>query len=180
MVFNHGADIDNEDTCEILYKEVDKFKPFYLTFGSHHFVLMSKQKPKDKSLNLKSVCLVSPMGSTVPQTLYEDLKSTFPSLICIFSFYGMTEIYQLVTFSFDVTQLGFICPNVEVKIVDPETGKPLGPNEVGEIMVKAIAPMKGYLNRPDENKKFFAEDGYVHTGDLASYGKMECSIMKED
>ena len=83
LVFNHGADIDNQDTCEILYKEVDKFKPFYLTFGSHHFVLMSKQKPKDKSLNLKSVCLVSPMGSTVPQTLYEDLKTSFPNLICI-------------------------------------------------------------------------------------------------
>merc|ERR1719431_648391 len=83
----------------------------------------------------------------------------------------MTEMFQAATFSFDVTQLGFVAPDVEVKIVDPETGELLGPNKVGEIMVKSMAPMKGYLNRPDENKKFFAEDGFCHTGDLAYYEK---------
>ena len=55
LVFNHGADIDEIDTCEVLYKEIDKFKPTWLVFGSHHLVLMSQQKPKDKSLDLKSV-----------------------------------------------------------------------------------------------------------------------------
>ena len=34
--------------------------------------------------------------------------------------------------------------------------------------------MKGYLNRPEENAKFFADDGFVHTGDLASYQKNGC------
>ena len=29
--------------------------------------------------------------------------------------------------------------------------------------------MKGYLNRPEENAKFFAEDGFVRTGDLGHY-----------
>ncbi len=29
--------------------------------------------------------------------------------------------------------------------------------------------MKGYLNRPDEDAKFFAEDGFVRTGDLGHY-----------
>ena len=38
-------------------------------------------------------------------------------------------------------------------------------------MVKSPIYMKGYLNRPEENAKFFAEDGYVHTGDLASYNE---------
>ena len=171
IVFNHGGDIDNDDTCELLYKEVDRFKPIWLMFGSHHFVLMSKQKPKDTKLDLSSVVFVSPMGSTVPQTLYEDLKSSFSNLATIFSFYGMTEMWQVVTYSFDVTQLGFVGWDVEVKIVDPETEELLGPNQVGEIMVKPIAVMKGYLNRPDENKKFFGKNGFIHTGDLASYSK---------
>ena len=171
IVFNHGGDIDNDDTCELLYKEIDRFKPIWCMFGSHHFVLMSKQKPKDTKLDLSSVVFVSPMGSTVPQTLYEDLKSSFSNLATIFAFYGMTEMWQLVTLSFDVTQLGFVGWDVEVKIVDPETEELLGPNQVGEIMVKSIAVMKGYLNRPGENKKFFGKNGFVHTGDLASYSK---------
>ena len=121
--------IDSEDTCELLYREIDKFKPFWLVFGSHHFVLMSQQKPKNKRLDLKSVLSVSPMGSTVPQTLYEDLKSIFSNLVAVFSFYGMTEMFQVVTYSFDVTQLGFVGPDVQVKIVDPETQEILGPNQ---------------------------------------------------
>ena len=31
--------------------------------------------------------------------------------------------------------------------------------------------MKGYLNRPEETADFFAEDGFVHTGDLAHYNE---------
>lgn len=27
----------------------------------------------------------------------------------------------------------------------------------------------GYLNRPEENAKFFGEDGFFHTGDLGHY-----------
>ena len=30
-------------------------------------------------------------------------------------------------------------------------------------------PMKGYLNRPEENQKFFAGDNWYRTGDLARY-----------
>ena len=38
-------------------------------------------------------------------------------------------------------------------------------------MVKCPVLMTGYLKRPEENARFFADDGYVHTGDLASYNE---------
>ena len=41
-------------------------------------------------------------------------------------------------------------------------------------MVKTDVVMKGYLNRPEENAKFFAEDGFIHTGDLAHYDDNGC------
>ena len=171
LVFNHGPDIDGEDTCELIYKEIDRFQPTWLVFGSHHLVLMSQTKPKDKSLNLSSVLVVSPMGSTVPQTLYCDLKSSLSNLVFVFQHFGMTEFFQVALITLDITQLGFVAPDIEVKIVDPDTGELLGPNESGELLIKTMAPMKGYLNRPDETKKFFAGDGFIHTGDLASYAK---------
>ena len=171
LVFNHGPDIDGEDTCELIYKEIDRFQPTWLVFGSHHLVLMSQQKPKDKSLNLSSVLVVSPMGSTVPQTLYCDLKSSLSNLVFVFQHFGMTEFFQVAILTLDITQLGFVAPDIEVKIVDPDTGELLGPNESGELLIKTMAPMKGYLNRPDETKNFFAGDGFIHTGDLASYAK---------
>ena len=33
-------------------------------------------------------------------------------------------------------------------------------------MAKMDFYMKGYLNRPQENEIFFANDGFIHTGDL--------------
>jgi len=171
IVFNHGPDIDEGDTCELIYQEIDAFKPSWLIFGSHHLVLMSTQKPKDKNLDLSSILVVSPMGSTVPQTLYQDLKTFFPSLVFVFQHFGLTEMGQAALVTLDVTQLGFVAPDIEVKIVDPETGEILGPHQTGELLIKTLAPMKGYLNRPEETKEFFAGDGYIHTGDLASYAE---------
>ena len=83
----------------------------------------------------------------------------------ILGFYGMSEV-GTISRSFSPSSLGAVVPGVEVKIVDPVTGELQGPNEIGEIVAKTSTMMKGYLNRPEENKKFFCEDGFVRTGDL--------------
>ena len=77
----------------------------------------------------------------------------------------MSEI-GTISRGFSATNLGAVVVGVEVKIVDPVTGDLQGPNKIGEIVAKTSTMMKGYLNRPDENKKFFCEDGFARTGDL--------------
>lgn len=169
-VFNHGPDIDTEDTCEILYQEVDKFKPKMMMFGSHHFILMSKKPPKDKNLDVSSVHFALPMGSTVPTTLFDDLKTSFQNLISVVHIYGMTEVSGVAAISFDPKAgMGSIGPGVALKIVNPETQELCDANEVGEILIKVPILMKGYLNRPEANEEVFGQDGYYHTGDLGSY-----------
>ena len=171
VVFNHGADIENGDTCETLYREIDLFKPKRLTFGSHHMVQLSQTGPRNKKLDLSSVLFASPMGSTVPRTLYEDLKKDFKSMVCIAHGYGFSESYTVLALTFDLQYLGVIGPDIYIKLVDPETDKICGPEEIGEVFVKGGVPMKGYLNRPEENAKFFAGDGWYRTGDLARYNQ---------
>ncbi len=55
--------------------------------------------------------------------------------------------------------------NVDMKIVDQATGtQELGPNEEGEIAIKATSMMLGYWNRPEETKEML-RDGWLYTGD---------------
>jgi fatty-acyl-CoA synthase len=53
----------------------------------------------------------------------------------------------------------------EIKIVDPETGVELGPNEMGEICSKGPGLFKGFYNMPKETAEAMDEDGFYHTGD---------------
>jgi fatty-acyl-CoA synthase len=67
-----------------------------------------------------------------------------------------------------VETVGKPLPNCEVKIVDPETGKTLGTNQTGEICCKGYNVMKGYYKMPEKTKEVIDEDGWLHSGDLAT------------
>ncbi|BES89167.1 AMP-Hypothetical protein enzyme [Nesidiocoris tenuis] len=63
--------------------------------------------------------------------------------------------------------IGPLPPGVEVKIVDVETGKELGPNEVGELFVRTPAIMRGYINK-DMPQRYTTDDWY-RMGDFCMY-----------
>ncbi len=83
--------------------------------------------------------------------------------------FGMTESSPLASVNpIDGTgrlgTVGLPAPSTLMRIVDEE-GKPLPPNEIGEIQVKGPQIMKGYYNRPDETAKTIV-DGWLNTGDI--------------
>lgn len=57
-------------------------------------------------------------------------------------------------------------PGLELKIVDLDSDRPLGPGEVGELTVRGPNVFKGYWNRPVETAHALRE-GWLYTGDLA-------------
>jgi fatty-acyl-CoA synthase len=59
-------------------------------------------------------------------------------------------------------------PEIEVKIVDPETGEIVGPNEQGEICCRGYNVMKGYYKMPEMTEIAIDKDGWLHSGDLAT------------
>ncbi len=62
--------------------------------------------------------------------------------------------------------IGFPVMDTDARIVDPETGTiDLPAGEVGEIIIRGPQVMKGYLNRPDDNRETL-RDGWLYTGDL--------------
>lgn len=83
--------------------------------------------------------------------------------------YGLSETHTSDTFM-PKTRIkwgscGVPVAENEIRIIDIETGKPLGPNESGEIVVRNPAVFKGYWKRDDATAETLRH-GAVHTGDV--------------
>ena len=57
---------------------------------------------------------------------------------------------------------------VDARVVDDEN-RPLGPDEVGELVLKGPSVSSGYFNNPEATAAAVDDEGWFHTGDLARY-----------
>jgi fatty-acyl-CoA synthase len=57
---------------------------------------------------------------------------------------------------------------VDARVVD-EDNRPLGPNEVGELVLQGPSFCSGYFDDPAASAEAVDADGWFHTGDLAKY-----------
>ena len=88
--------------------------------------------------------------------------------------YGETEASPGCTMSqaddpleIRVATVGRPLPEIECRIVDPETGMELGDEQVGEFVARGYNIMKGYYKMPEATAEAIDSDGWLHTGDLA-------------
>ncbi len=63
--------------------------------------------------------------------------------------------------------IGLPLPNTEAQIVDLQTGVPLAPGAVGELLVRGPQLMRGYWKRPADTAEALTPDGWLRTGDVA-------------
>jgi fatty-acyl-CoA synthase len=110
--------------------------------------------------------------------LPEDLAMTMEAVnarrLC--NVYGATETYGncAVTDADDpleirLTTQGRPLPGMRIRVVEPESGRVLPPNEIGELRVKGwVTP--GYYRDAEQTRAAFDADGYFVTGDLGALG----------
>lgn len=86
--------------------------------------------------------------------------------------YGMTETNMNTSNPYDGERragtVGLPLPGVELRIAEPETGRPVAPGAVGVIEVRGRNVFKGYWNMPEKTRQEFRPDGFFITGDLAT------------
>jgi acyl-CoA synthetase (AMP-forming)/AMP-acid ligase II len=61
--------------------------------------------------------------------------------------------------------IGWLVPNTEARIVDPETLEDA--DEDGELWIRGPQVMRGYLRNPEATASTLVEDGWLRTGDVA-------------
>lgn len=112
-------------------------------------------------------CGAAPLSKEVEEMVMKRL----PNLLMIRTGYGMSEcsLGALTRNSNKAGSVGQVNRMFWVKVVDPETGKTLGPHQVGEICVKGPMVMKGYLNNEKETRAMIDAEGWLHTGDTGYF-----------
>ncbi|XP_050305446.1 luciferin 4-monooxygenase-like [Anthonomus grandis grandis] len=172
-----GVDID----VELFLKLVDKYKVtgVFLTYNVAVPLATLDEKIVSK-YDLSSVFYVSTGGSFVHPKYISRLMQIFSKAFVV-PIYGSTELGTApFVWKFPsarevaktkLNSVGEVNKNCEVKVVDVNTGKALGPNQKGEILVRSPYRMNGYYNQTDQP---FDEDGFLHTGDLGQYDEDRC------
>ncbi|RLM57744.1 4-coumarate--CoA ligase-like 7 isoform X1 [Panicum miliaceum] len=109
-------------------------------------------------------------GAPLPTTAAERFRLRFPNVdLCMG--YGSTEAggISLMIGREECSRIGSagrVSENVEVKIVDHVTGKPLSVGQKGELLVRGPAVMTGYVGDDEANASTFDSEGWLKTGDL--------------
>ncbi|MBQ1541293.1 MAG: malonyl-CoA synthase [Caulobacteraceae bacterium] len=86
--------------------------------------------------------------------------------------YGMTETNINTSNPYDGDRVpglvGPPLPGIELRVTDPETGRPLAAGEIGMIEVRGPNVFPGYWRMPDKTAAEFRADGFFITGDLGT------------
>ncbi len=133
---------------------------------------MMLQAPNYASADLSSLrfctCGGAPLPVPVIQQYMKDKNIRFKQG------FGMTEfgpgLFALAPEDAERKAGSIGRPNffVDVRVVD-ENNQPLGPNQVGELVLKGPSRCSGYWNNPEASRAVLDDEGWFHTGDLVRY-----------
>jgi len=130
--------------------------------------------------DFKSLRIIACGAEKLPPSLAQEFEAKFGVLPL--EAYGCTELAPAVSLNVPDQEIGGTkqvgnrfgtigqpCPGIALRIVDPETMKPLPVGQEGLLFVKGANVMAGYLDKPEQTAKVVI-DGWYNTGDM---GRMD-------
>lgn len=172
-IITHGATaVFNEEFDPLLVlASVEKEKCTAL-YGVPTMFIAELNHPMFDMFDLSSLRTGIMAGAPCPIEIMNQVmvKMNMRDIIIV---YGLTESSPGMTATrahnpqeVRCTTVGFEYPNVEVKIVNPDTGEECKTGEQGEICCRGYNVMKGYYKNPEATKNAIDSNGWLHSGDL--------------
>ena len=154
---------------------IKKYKVDILVGVPTVFEYLTKIKfKKDDLKNVKFVVSGGDMISMSNKETINEFLRAHGSKAVIENGYGLTEasggfIFSPRSIALEPDSIGYPIPDNEVIIMDLKSKKEAKLGEDGEILVRGLSVMKGYLGSPEETEQAFIKIGakkYLRTGDI--------------
>lgn len=111
-------------------------------------------------------------GALCPEETMNQVRTKMHCSEVVIAF-GQTESSPVMTMTrrddpvkLRVASVGRLLPDIEGKIIDPETGNDSPVNVQGEIVTRSACVMSGYYKMPEATTEAIDKEGWLHTGDL--------------
>ena len=155
---------------------IRQFKPNHM-ISTPAFYEMMMQSPAVKNMDLSFIITMGSGGDTMNEGLEEKLHAFMKAHHIKYPLaqgYGMSEASAAVSFCvnsiYKKGSVGIPSLCTTVSIFDPDTGRELDYDQVGEVCMTGMTTMKGYYHQEEETAHILRrhEDGkiWIHSGDL--------------
>jgi len=143
-------------------------------YGVPTMFIAELEHPEFKTFDFSTLRTGIMAGSPCPVEVMKKVQKDMhmPEVtIC----YGMTETSPVSTQSRPndslekrVSTVGQVHPHVEIKIIDPTTGRVVLRGSPGELCTRGYSVMLGYWGDPHATREATDDGRWMHTGDLAT------------
>ena len=137
-------------------------------FDTHYKEYLDSLERTPRDISSLRICTF-PSGMTSSARIARRVQTEMAPIV---TGWGMTETFTFATMSFGnstpeqrTDASGFPAPGLDIKVVDPETGREVAAGEEGELLIRGYMITQGYYRKPEETAEAIDADGWLHTGD---------------
>jgi fatty-acyl-CoA synthase len=142
-------------------------------YGSPGAFIALMEHPEYAPVNLRSLRTGIMGGAQCPLEVMKRVVEEMGAREIVIG-YGQTEASSWITMTrpddpleLRVSTVGRPIPNVEVKLIDPQSGREVPTGAIGEICARGFN-MRGYYKMPAATANAVDSEGWLHTGDLGT------------